>query len=165
MTKLLVLFSLATAISMSTQAATVNSEDVTVSVARVVKVVPLVQKNGLQVSVVVQDLGGSTDVSPTQTVYLTLYAKGEMFSTDATFKIANVLSLISAKRVSGGVYEIKAMTYETDMAETTYTIDATKAVTEIKAVDCDGDFDCEASQKFTTTVQVKTRHSRLTVPL
>ncbi len=165
MTKLLLLFSLVTAVSISAQAATVNSADVTVTVARVVKVVPLVEKDGLQVSVVVQDHGGSTDVSPTQTVYLTLYAKGEMFSTDATFKIADVLSVTSTKRVSGGVYEVKAMTYDNDMAETTYTIDATKAVTAIQAVDCGGDFDCEASSKFTASVEVSVRHNLLARPL
>lgn len=165
MTKALALLALVTATSISTQAATINSENVTVSVARVVKVIPLVERSGLQVSVVVQDLGGSTDVSPTQTVYLTLYAKGEMFDTDATFKIADVLSLVSAKRVSGGIYEIKAMTYDNDMAETTYTIDATKAVIAIRTVDCGEDFDCEASSKFATTVEVKTRHNRLSRPL
>jgi hypothetical protein len=131
-----------------------------VEIARVVELKRLVDKPGIQVNIAVQDLGGSTDVSPTQSVYFTLYSKGEMFSTDAAFKIADVLSLKSARRISGGVYEVVAFTYDSDahgdyaMRDRVFTIDARKAITEIKAVNCGGDFDCAASTNFKSTIEV-----------
>lgn len=153
-----VLTALALAFAIPAQAALVKSEPAQVSIARVTQIVPLVQKPGIQVSVTVQDLGGSTDVSPTMTVYLTLYSKGEMFSTEAAFKIADVLSLKSAKRISGGIYQVVALTYDggsNGLQETTYTIDAIKAVNAIEGVNCGGDFNCDASSKFASEIDVQ----------
>ncbi len=124
-----------------------------VNIARVVKLVNLVDKPNILANIAVQDLGGSTDVSPTQKVFLTLYSKGEMFSTDAAFEIANVLSFESARRVAGGIYEVKVLEYSETIETVTYRIDARKAVMEIQKVQCE-DFDCDASENFTSTISV-----------
>lgn len=128
-----------------------------VEISRVVNVVKLVEKPGLQVNIVVEDLGGSTDVSPTQVLYFTLYSKGEMFSTDATFKLGHIYELKSAKRLSGGVYELKYLgpdDHTTMPTDKKLIIDAQDAIMDLKEVDC-SDFDCEASSKFKATIKVK----------
>ena len=140
-------------------AVNVVSQEVSATVGSIVQVTPLVQKHGLQVFASVIDHGGSTDLSPTQTVYLSVYAKGEMYDTSATFKIADVLSVKSIRRVSGGIYEVVAVNYEAPagIVDTTYTIDARIAVTAIQAIDCGGEFGCEASDKFQTGVEVTSK--------
>lgn len=153
--KTLALVTLFLSITTQAQALTIESAKTSVEIARVVEIKNLVSKPNLQVNIVVQDHGGSTDMSPTQTVYFTLYSKGEMFSTDAAFKIADIFSLKSARRVSGGIYEIVAVTYnDNGLNDTTFTINAQKAVTEIQRVDCGGDFDCDASNNFKTSIEV-----------
>lgn len=148
------LFSTLLMAAVQSHAEIVKSQDVEARVARIVQVIPLVEKGDLQVSITVQDLGGSTDVSPTQTVWLALYVKGEMYSTDATFKIDDVLKLNSAKRISGGIYEVNVLTYdEKGLGNRTIRIDARKAVTEIQAVQCE-DFDCAASENFASEVTI-----------
>ncbi len=142
--------------SFSLSAATIESSKNTVSAARVVEVVKLVNKADIQVNVVVVDNGGSTDVSPTQSLYFNIYSKGEMFSTDASFDLGYIFSLESAKRISGGVYqlEITGANEETAMPETQILeIDAQKAILALKAVQCD-DFDCEASTNFKSAISV-----------
>ncbi len=143
-------------ISATAMAKEIRSSDANaqVNIARVVKLVNLVNKPNIQVNIAVQDLGGSTDVSPTQKVFLTLYSKGEMFSTDAAFELADVISFESARRVEGGIYEIKVVEYTNLLETVTYRIDARKAVTEIQNVQCE-DFDCDASENFTSTVFVE----------
>ncbi len=130
-----------------------NHRDSQVVIARVVKLVQLSNDNNIMVNVVVNDLGGSTDVSPTQTVYFTMYSKGEEFSTDATFKIANVLSFNSAKEVSSGKYEISVTVYEDTIENLVYSIDARSAILDMESVKCDY-FDCEASTNFSTSIKV-----------
>ncbi len=142
------------AFTVSAQAETVKSADAKVSIARVVKVVELVKKPGLQVSVAVHDLGGSTDVSPTQEAYLTVYSKGEMYDVEATFLITAALEVKSAKRVSGGIYEVVASVYEETIKDVTFVIDARKVVTDIQAVNCQGNFGCTASNNFKGNVEV-----------
>src|SRR5688572_29092140 len=95
-------------LSLSSFAAAVKSTKAVINVARVDKVINLVDKPGIKVNVVVEDTGGSTDVSPTQNIYFTLYVKGEMYDTDATFELGRAYSVSSAKRLEGGIYEIKA---------------------------------------------------------
>ncbi len=127
-----------------------------VEIARVVRVIPLVAKSDLRVAVAVQDLGGSTDVSPTQAAFFTLYAKGEMFSTDATFELGAVYNVLSARRVSGGRYsvDVEAVDFDTGMpVRKTLRIDARKAVMDIQSVRCE-EFDCEASEAFKSTIEV-----------
>lgn len=144
-------------ISFQALAGTISSSKKSINVARIDKVVTLVEKADIKVNVVVEDLGGSTDVSPTQNLYFTLYSKGEMFSTDATFDLGPIFSLVSAKRVDGGVYEIKAVVPTEDGAMKTKVlkVNAVKAITSIKSVNCGGDFDCEASSNFASEIIVK----------
>lgn len=138
-------------------AAPVANKKTKVEIARVVQVVALEQSDDVRVSLAVQDLGGSTDVSPTQKVFVTLYAKGEMFSTDATFEIAQVLSLKSAKAVKPGVYEIVGEVYDNTIHDVTYTVDANQALKDMKAVTCGDDFNCASSKGFKTTVDVTSK--------
>ncbi len=130
-----------------------NSRTDSVSPARVVNVIKLVDKYDIKVNVLVEDHGGSTDMSPTQTAYFTLYAKGEMFSTDATFNLGRVFSVEEAKRISSGVYQIKITNAE--YKQVVLTVDAAAAIVAIKNLDCGGDSDCEASKNFKATINVK----------
>jgi hypothetical protein len=132
-----------------------------VNAGRVTQVIPLVRKttsdfDGFHASITVVDMGGTTDVSPTQRAFFTLYLKGEMFSTDASFELPLVFHVKSAKKISGGVYQVVAtMPDENAMPKTyTLTIDAVKAIRAIQAVRCD-DFDCPASENFESSIDVK----------
>ncbi len=143
----LVLFS---SISAFAETITNNPAD-TVRPGRIVKLVNLVEKDTIKVNVAVEDLGGSTDVSPTQNVYLTMYVKGEMFSTDASFNLGSVMSFTSAKRVGAGKYEVVVV--NADLKTEKISINAADATVAIKNVKCD-DFDCDASSNFATSIQV-----------
>lgn len=153
------IFAMALLVSFNSFAAVVTSTTKNkVNVARIDKVITLVDKSDIKVNVVVSDLGGSTDVSPTKNLFFTLYSKGEMFSTDATFDLGPAYEVLSAKRISGGVYEIKA-TLPSDGSEmmktVTLKVDAGSAITKLKAVNCGGEFDCEASANFSASINVK----------
>lgn len=129
-----------------------------VNAARVVELVKLVDKSDIKVNLVVHDMGGSTDVSPTQELFFTLYVKGEMFSTDATFPLGAVFAFQSATRLSGGIYEVKVsgVDVETSMpVDKVLKIDAQKAILAIKKVKCE-DFDCPASENFESHIDVTT---------
>jgi hypothetical protein len=155
--KKLILTLLVSFLSASAFAEEIKSDRVgsMVNIARVVQVVSLVNKPEMQVNIAVQDLGGSTDVSPSQKVFLTIYRKGEMFSTDAAFELKYVLSFNSAKRIKGGVYEINVTEYlEEGIVNVTYVIDAQKAIIDLKNVDCGGDFDCDASTNFKSSINI-----------
>jgi hypothetical protein len=152
---------LAVLTSFSSFAATISStKSNTVNVARIDKVITLVEKADIKVNVVVQDLGGSTDVSPTKNIFFTLYSKGEMFSTDATFDLGPAYEVLSAKRIAGGVYEIKATLSskgDSMMKTVTLKVDAAKAINKIKAVDCGDEFDCDASTAFSADINVSNK--------
>lgn len=143
--------------STSLMAEQVKSSKTEVNVGRVVDLVKLVSKPDVQVNVVVVDLGGSTDVSPTQKLYFNIYSKGEMFSTDASFDLGGIYSFKKATRIAGGIYElvIEGSNDETSMPEAqTLVVDAQKAIVNLKKVQCD-DFDCDASTKFEAAIEVK----------
>lgn len=127
-----------------------------VEVSRIVELVKMVSRPDIQVNVTVRDLGGSTDVSPTQELFFTLYSKGEMFSTDASFNLGAIYDFKSARKLSNGIYEIfvGGIDYETSMPKNKLLIiDAKKAITDILNVKC-ADFDCPASDEFETTILV-----------
>lgn len=158
--KKLILVLLATVLPLAAQAETIRSEKHQTNIARVTELHQLsAPKAEVGVQVVVEDLGGSTDLSPTQTVFLTLYRKGEMFSTDAAFKLANVLFLKGVKRVKNGVYEVTVVDIDEEgrfdfEKGSTYRIDARKAISAIAAVDCGGDFDCGNSENFASEISM-----------
>lgn len=140
--------------SFSVSAAKVQStKENLVNIARVVRLIPLVEKSDIKVSIVVEDLGGSTDVSPTQRVFLTLYSKGEMFSTDATFDLGSVISVATAKRVGAGVYELIVL--NADMNKQVIKINASDAIVKMKKISCDDEMDCDASTNFSAIIDVK----------
>ena len=150
-------FGLALLTSFSSFSATISSTlKNKINVARVAKAITLVDKSDIKVNVVVEDLGGSTDVSPTQKVFFTLYSKGEMFSTDATFDLGPVFEVISATRISGGKYAIKAVVPDASemMKTVTLKVDAVNAINQIKSVNCGEEFDCEASARFSSEISV-----------
>lgn len=124
------------------------------SIARVVQVTNVANRDGILVNVAVQDMGGSTDVSPTQRVYLTLYRKGEMFSTGAAFLLRDVLSFRSARRLPNGLIEVRVTEYTDTIENVTYLVDARSAVAAMLRVECD-DFDCDASNNFTATISMR----------
>lgn len=129
-----------------------------VNLARVVKVVNMVTTPGIMVNVSVVDRGGSTDVSPTQSVFLNLYSKGEMFSTDAVFPLGDVLEFKAARRTAAGMYQVDVigMTDAGPKAQR-LTVDARQATASIQAVRCEDEFDCEASETFSSTIDVVRR--------
>jgi hypothetical protein len=135
----------------------VKSEKAEVSIGRVVQLFDLTKPGSeTRVSVAVHDLGGSTDMSPTQDVYLTIYREGEMFSTDAAFRIDGVFSVNGAKRRPDGRFEIsaKGIRGEKYYADVIYVIDARGAIKALNDVDCGGDFDCGASENFSSSISV-----------
>lgn len=148
------------ALSQAAQVVVSSDADAQVNIARVQKVLDLKDQE-VAVNIAVKDLGGSTDVSPTYEVYLTLYLKGEMFSTDATFRIGSLLSFQSARLVSPGLYLVSGydLTDEGEIKLKTFVIDAKKALKEIKEVNCDdGGFDCDASTNFKTSILVNSTY-------
>ncbi|QDK38365.1 hypothetical protein [Bdellovibrio sp. NC01] len=134
-----------------------SDKEAETNIARVVQLFNLVNKPQLVANIVVRDSGGSTDLSPTQQAFFTLYVKGEMFSTDAAFDLGPVFAVKSAKRIDGGIYETVVERYDYDankFHDVTLRIDAVKAIRAIQAVDCGGDFDCPASNNFETSISV-----------
>jgi hypothetical protein len=132
-----------------------------VSPARIQKLIHLFSAKkdtspDLRVTLAVEDTGGSTDVSPTLKMWLNLYIKGEMFSTDASFDVGPALEFYSAKRTGQGTYQIKSLNYTDEgMVDVTTTIEANPAIQSMKAVRCE-EFDCDASNNFKATVTVTT---------
>lgn len=133
-------------------AKTIESADAQVPVARVVQRIELVDKPHIQVALIVEDLGGSTDVSPTQKLYFVLYAKGEMFSTDASFDLGPIFGVKATKRQSGGLYEVELFDGFTGK-KNVIVIDARDAIVALNKVSCD-DFECDASKNFKARIEV-----------
>lgn len=149
---------------LSAKIGTLKNADHTAPIGRIIKVHNVLVQNDpnprLNVSVVIEDRGGSTDMSPSLRAYLSLYQKGEMFSTDASFDLGGFFQVKSVKRVGAGIYELKASygDHTRDeggyVQEGTFRIDASKAVNDMLAVRCPSDMDCSASEDFKSTVTV-----------
>ena len=157
--KTAIIFLTMTFLSLPTYSKTLSSTrtDTKIEASRVVELIKLVNKEDIKVSLVVQDNGGSTDVSPTQKLFFTIYSKGEMTNTDATFDLGYIYELLAAKRVSGGIYEVEvsAPNEESSMPENqTLVIDAQKAIIALKAVYCE-EYACPASTEFESTIEVE----------
>ena len=134
-----------------------------VHVARVQKFIPLEKVGAIKVSVVMIDTGGSTDVSPTHKLYFTLYKRGEMFSTDASFYLGYFFGLKSARKISNGIYEltVDGVDKHYNIKTETYTIDARQAMRAMDMVDCKDEFDCDASTYFRTRIAFYKKRNRL----
>ena len=125
--------------SLNSFAASVSSKPASIKVSRVEKVITLVDKADIKVKIVVEELGLSTDVSPTKNVYLTLYVPGEMSDAEATFDLGQSYGVDSAKRNSAGIYEIVGSSVnpaDRMPVKSVITVDAAKSIVAIKALEC-----------------------------
>jgi hypothetical protein len=154
--KTLMLVVLASLLSVNAHAAElVKSEKTQTSIARVVSVTNLSPKESVKATLAVEDLGGSTDMSPTQVIHFNLYQKGEMFSTDASFNLGAIWNFESARKVEPGIYvvAVNILDESSKIVKQTIWIDARKAIKDIKSVTCE-DFDCESSNNFQSKISV-----------
>lgn len=150
------------AMSASAQAKTVVAEKIQISPSSVDQVVRLVDKNEpgsshKKLSIVVADNGMSTDVSPRYRVYMAYASLAEMGNLSADFLIsAEVMKFISAKRISGGIYEVVVTEFnDNGFQDVTYKINATKMFSDEKKMrekcDSEGGF-CDG--ELTGTVEL-----------
>lgn len=143
-------------------AKTVPSSQLQIEPSSIDKVIRLVDKNEAgsshkKVSIIVEDKGMSTDVSPRYSVYFGYASLAEMGNITADFKINdNAFKFISATRKAPGIYEVKLVEYrdEEGMVEVTQTIDAVKMFSDEEKLrkQCGEDF-CD--QILKTSVDVK----------
>lgn len=160
-TMILILIALATSIS---QASTIKSEMHEITPASVDKIFRLVDKNvpgssHKKLQILVTDLGMSTDVSPRYAIYLGYQSAAEMGNMAANFKLSDqFLTVDSAKRISGGIYEVTGTKLNFSdngefMQKVTLKIDATQMFIDENAVrkQC-GDGFCDL--EMSTTIQV-----------
>lgn len=160
--KNILIVALVSLVSNLAQANTLASKELNISPALVDKVIRLVDKQEgndpiKKVSVIVADLGLSTDVSPTKQIFLGYSSLAEMGNISMSFDLGTTLELISAKRVSAGIYEVKTKDYRSEegMVEVTRLIDATQMFVDEKEArkKCGDDF-CDISN-LKTTISVK----------
>lgn len=156
--KLIILLSLSLRVINPLQAETLSSTRIktSVEVSRVAELVKLTTTPDIQINLIVKDNGGTTDVSPTQQLFFTLYSKGELFNTDATFDLGLIYDFKSAKKISNGVFEvfIGGVDDETSMpSNKLLIIDAQRALKEISSVRC-REHVCPESDKFKTTIMI-----------
>lgn len=146
--------------SMSVQAKTVSSTSEGISPAKVDQIIRLVDKRDpgsshKKVSVVVEDHGMSTDVSPRYTVYLGYASLAEMGNFSVNFKINDqAFQFVSASRKAPGIYEVKVVEYrEEGLVEVTQEIDAVKMFADEQKLrnEC-GDF-CDQPLRSSVTVK------------
>lgn len=127
-----------------------------VEISRIVELKKLELRPDLQINVTVRDMGGTTDATPTQELFFTMYTKGEIFSTDATFNLGAIYDFKMARRVSEGIYEILVGGIDLDSSmpkSRLIVIDAKKAIKEILNVRCTK-IDCPASDEFEAIINV-----------
>lgn len=140
---------------------TIASSSVKVNPSRITDRTVLVEQkgnDGLLVQVIAEKTNGSTDVSNTHRIVLAISQIGEEYEKEASFEIGRSMGLDSAKRVSGGVYQLAyndadALEMGSSMA-VTKTIDARTAVNLVKNGQCDSFEVCVIK----TSVKVKTTH-------
>lgn len=163
MKTLLTMMSVVLAVA-TAQATTVSSEKIQIAPSEVDRVIRLVDKKEIgsshkKVSIVVADNGMSTDVSPRYRIYLGYASLAEMGNISTDFLISDqAYDFISAKRVSAGIYEVKAKVYSDEgFVTVTSTIDATKMFSDEKKMreNCEGFCDGELNTSVVVTEKVK----------
>ncbi len=124
-------------------AATLQSKTITVNPARITDRVVLAStngNNGVLVQIIAEHLNGTTDVSNTHRIILAISQIGEMTEKETSFEIGKSMGLISAKRLSGGVYQVRYQ--DADLQNTWFdmeviqTIDARDAVMQVRDAFC-----------------------------
>lgn len=124
-------------------AETIHSLPENADISRIAGFYPLLDKPGLTVQAVVIDQGGSTDASPMQMLYLTLYSKGEICSTGASFNLGPVFSVQGAKRIEAGIYEIRTQAPDNgieNQKDMIFRVDARQATAGIQKAPCEEEF-------------------------
>lgn len=132
-----------------------SDSDAMVHAARVTKVLHLGTIEDIEARLVVTDLGGSTDISPSQKLHFTLYRKGEMFNTDAAFDLGDYLKLTTAESISTGIFKLSMENLDDKngaMRKETYTLNAEEAIRALQKVDCGEEFDCDAATGFKASI-------------
>ncbi len=132
----------------------ISDENAKINIARIIKVINLLDKeqHSLIVNIVVEDLGGASDVSLTQVIYLTMYSKGELYSVDVTFKITTGYSFVSAKRFKPGIYEVVVL--DEGLKNKKFVIDAKKVSNDIQNIKGCDDPTCKAVINFSGLITV-----------
>jgi hypothetical protein len=128
----------------------------TARVSRITELIKLVTEPNIQINVIVKDLGGSTDASPTQELFLTIYSKGDVFSTDATFDLGKIYDFKSARKIYQNIYEISVVRIDDETSlhqKKLLTINGEKAINDILKVKCTS-LNCPDSDEFESTIIV-----------
>jgi len=116
----------------------VGDVDTNFNLASVEQQVSLVQayseknQSDLRVSFVVLDNGGSTDVSPQASLYLTTFNESEEYGAGSVHFLSSINNLISYKRLSAGIYEAVVSVYDYQFEELTCASDETNYQKEVK---------------------------------
>jgi len=127
-----------------------------VEISRIVELVKLIERPDIQINITVRDLGGASEITPTQELFLTLYRKGDKFSTDATFNLGPIYDFKSATKIADGYYEIfiGGIDYQTSMPKNKLLfINAQQAIKEILKVKCEH-LICPASDQFKSIITI-----------
>lgn len=90
----------------------------------------------LQIRVIVESTGGSTDVSPRKQIYFGIYSENEMSDAIANYSLGYAYEVKSVKRLDGGLYEITGKFSEFNK-ESKIVINAVKAVNELENLSCE----------------------------
>lgn len=111
-------FAMTTTAFAGVKTVTGESERGRIDISSVQQQITLVQsqkgESNLRVSFLVSDNGGSTDVSPSAELYLTMFNESEMTHADSVHRIASMNSLLSHRRISAGIYEAVVTMYDYD---------------------------------------------------
>lgn len=166
--KQIILITFALMVTTASQAVQIKSEKLDVAPSSVDKIFRLVDKpkpgsSQKKLQILVTDLGLSTDVSPRYAVYLGYQSNAEMGNIAADFKISDrFLVVSSAKRISGGIYEVTGEQLSRDYGfrqKVTIRIDATKMFADEMALrqNC-GDYFCD--KNLETTIEATEKISK-----
>jgi hypothetical protein len=90
----------------------------------------------LQIRVIVESTGGSTDVSPRKQVYFGIYSENEMSDAIANYSLGRAYEVQSVKRLDGGLYEITGKFADFNKVSK-IVINAVKAVKELESLSCE----------------------------
>jgi hypothetical protein len=110
--KKLFVVALLASLSVVAQTKKISSSSEALRPSMIEKVIQLVNTKSeptqKKVTVVVEELGKSTDVSPRYKIYLGYASYAEMGNMTTEFKLSgNAMEFISAKRTAPGIYEVK----------------------------------------------------------
>jgi len=113
----------------------------------------------VRVGLVMVDHGGSTDVSPRASLYLTLFAESEMRGHTGLYRLTDLNRLVSAERMSAGMYEIVLQRYDLDQTlgagfEPTVRlrVDARQATMDLRAMK---GVEALSTGRLTTTITIE----------